>query len=79
MHDIFNLASSVMNLFKKKSGYVSEFTEFLTDLKAKHPGTEERQREGRARLWDKEPINLDSMRRVEESRVKQQAYVYQSH
>ena len=68
-----------MNLFKKKSGYVSEFTEFLTGLKTENPGIEQRQREGRARLWDKEPLNLDSLRRTEESRVKQQAYVYQSH
>ena len=68
-----------MNLFKKKSGYVSEFTEFLTDLKAKNPRIEENQRAGRARLWDKEPIDLDSMRRAQESRVKQSAYVYQSH
>ncbi len=68
-----------MNLFKKKSGYVSEFTEFLTDLKAKNPRLEESQRAGRARLWDKEPIDLDSMRRAQESRVKQGAYVYQSH
>ncbi len=68
-----------MNLFKKKSGYVSAFTEFLTDLKAKNPRLEESQRAGRARLWDKEPIDLDSMRRAQESRVKQGAYVYQSH
>ncbi len=68
-----------MNLFKKKSGYVSEFTEFLTDLKAKNPRIEEGQRAGRARLWDKEPINLDNMRRAQESRVKQSAYVHQSH
>ena len=30
-------------------------------------------------MWDKEPIDLDSMRRARESRVKQSAYVYQSH
>ena len=68
-----------MNLFKKKSGYVSEFTEFLTSLKSSDPAIEERQREGRGRLWDKEPISLDNMRRTQESRVKQQPYVYQSH
>ena len=68
-----------MNLFKKKSGYVSEFTEFLTDLKAQHPQLETGQRAGRARLWDKDPIDLDSMRRAKESRVGQSAYVYQSH
>jgi len=68
-----------MNLFKKKNAYVSEFTEFLSDLKAKNPRIEDGQRAGRARLWDKEPIDLDSQRRSQESRVKQTAYVYQSH
>ena len=68
-----------MSLFKKKSGYVSEFTEFLTDLKARHPTLEAGQRTGRARLWDKDKLNLDEMRRAKESRVQQQAYVYQSH
>ena len=68
-----------MNLFNKKSGYVSEFTQFLNDMKAKNPRIEEGQRAGRARLWDKEPQDLDSLRRARESRVKQPAYVYQSH
>ena len=67
-----------MNLFKKKSGYVSEFTQFLSDMKAKNPRIEEGQLAGRSRLWDKAPQDMDSMRRASESRVKQQAYVYQS-
>lgn len=68
-----------MNLFKKKSGYVSEFTQFLAEMKTHDTAIEEGQRTGRARLWDKEPINLDDQRRTQESRVKQSAYVYQSH
>jgi len=68
-----------MNLFKKKSGYVSEFTEFLAEMKTHDPAIEEAQQAGRARLWDKEPIDLDSQRRTKESRVQQQAYVYQNH
>jgi hypothetical protein len=48
-------------------------------MKAKNPRIEEGQLAGRSRLWDKEPQDLDSMRRAGESRVKQQAYVYQSH
>ena len=35
------------------TNYESEITQFLKDFKQSHPGTEERQREGRARLWDK--------------------------
>ena len=68
-----------MGFFSKKSGYVSEFTQFLGEMKQKNPAIEEGQRAGRARLWDKEPIDLDHVRRSQESRVLQSAYVYQSH
>jgi len=68
-----------MSWFIKKSGYVSEFTQFLGEMKQKNPAIEEGQRAGRARLWDKEAIDLDNMRRSQESRVQQSAYVYQSH
>ncbi len=66
-------------MFKKKKGYVSEFTQFLAEMKHQDPAIEEGQRSSRARLWDKEPTDLDSQRRLQESRVKQQAYVYQQH
>ena len=66
-------------MFKKKNGYVSEFTQFLAEMKNQDPAIEEGQLNGRARLWDKEPTDLDSQRRLQESRVKQQAYVYQQH
>ena len=48
-------------------------------MKKKNPAIEEGLRAGRARLWDKEPIDLDNMRRSQESRVHQSAYVYQGH
>lgn len=67
-----------MSLFKQYSRYESEITRFIKDLKEKNPQLEEQQREGRARLWDKEPIDLDARRRADESRVEQQAYVYQN-
>ena len=56
--------------------YTSEFTDFLNAMKAADPGLEAKQREGRALLWDKP---YDASRREEErdSRVAQQAYVYQ--
>lgn len=66
-----------MSLFKQ-SGYVSEMTNFLTDLKKKNPKIEEEQRQGRARLWDRPEIDLDTFEREKASRVRQQAYVYQS-
>ena len=68
-----------MAWFIKKSGYVSEFTQFLGEMKQKNPAIEEGQLAGRARLWDQQPIDLDNMRRSQESRVAQSAYVYQSH
>lgn len=58
--------------------YESEHTKFITELKAKTPGMDERQQAGRALLWDKAPLTLDEQRRNAESRVRQPAYVYQS-
>jgi hypothetical protein len=71
----FLTLSSIMS--KKQNGYVSDFTKFLTDMKQKDPKIEENQRIGRSIWWDKAPIDLDARRRAEESRIEQQAYVYQ--
>ena len=67
-----------MSLFNKQTAYVSDFTRFLAEMKQKNPQLEADQQAGRARLWDKEKLDLDEMRRAQESRVKQKAYVYQS-
>jgi len=67
-----------MKLSKQFSRYESEITGFIKELKQKNPKLEEQQRAGRALLWDKTPIDLDARQRAEESRVKQQAYVYQN-
>ena len=58
--------------------YESEFTQFLNGLKQKSPSVEQGQTDGLALLWDKAPIDLDQQRRINESRVKQQPYVYLS-
>jgi len=58
--------------------YESDHTKFIKELKAKTPGMEERQQAGRALLWDKAPLSLDEQRRVAESRLRQQAYPYQT-
>ncbi len=68
-----------MSIFKLKSGYVSDFTRFIDGLKQENPSIEADQQQGRARLWDKDKLDLDDLRRTQESRVAQQAYVYQSH
>ena len=67
-----------MGLFTKHSNYESDHTKFIKDLKEKTPGMDERQVEGRNLLWDKAPVSLDEQRRIAESRIRQQAYVYQS-
>jgi len=67
-----------MKFSKQKTAYESEITEFLKELKRKDPMLEQKQREGRAIWWDKTPIDLDARQRADASRVKQQAYVYQT-
>jgi hypothetical protein len=67
-----------MKLSKQFQLYESDHTKFIKELKAKNPGIEEGQRAGRALLWDKAPITLSEQERGNESRVKQQAYVYQN-
>ncbi len=67
-----------MSLFNKQTAYVSDFSRFLADMKQQNPKLESEQQSGRARLWDKDKLDLDEMRRTQESRVKQKAYVYQS-
>lgn len=67
-----------MKFSKQFSLYQSEATQFLNGLKQANPNLEQSQRDGRALLWDKAPIDLDNQRRANEARVKQQAYVYQT-
>jgi hypothetical protein len=67
-----------MGLFNKHAMYESEHTKFIKELKAKTPGMEERQVAGRSLLWDKAPQSLDEQRRLAESRLRQQAYPYQT-
>lgn len=56
--------------------YESEVTQFLKSLKQERPSLEAEQREGRALLWDKEPIDLEERARAQASRVAQKPYVY---
>jgi hypothetical protein len=67
-----------MKLTNQYQRYESEFTRFIKDLKQKNPKLEEEQRAGRALLWDKPSIDLDTQKQTKESSVKQQAYVYQN-
>jgi Protein of unknown function (DUF3460) len=64
-----------MPLFWKP--YKSDVTAFIEELKAKKPTLEDEQREGRAILWDRR-IDRSAEAEYSESRVPQQAYVYQT-
>ena len=67
-----------MKLSKQFQLYESDHSLFIKQLKEKNPAIEEGQREGRALLWDKAPTTLSEQDRTRDSRVKQQAYVYQN-
>src|SRR5690606_37555487 len=57
--------------------YESEITQFLKKYKTEHPDTELRQREGRARLWDKH-IDPEFQEGYRAGKVPQKPYVYQA-
>lgn len=67
-----------MKFSKQFSLYESEATHFLQSLKKANPHLEQSQRDGRALLWDKAPIDLDVTSRNKDARVAQQPYVYQN-
>lgn len=60
----------------KFTSYESEFTLFMKEFKTANPEIELKQKAGRALLWDKESTPLEEQARVEESKIKQNAYVY---
>ncbi len=67
-----------MNINNQHSNYESEFTVFLKQWKQQKPELEEKQRQGRALLWDKNTTSLDEQARRKEATIRQQAYVYQN-
>ena len=58
--------------------YVSDHTRFIDELRAKKPGLEQAQQQGRAIWWDKSPQDLALSREMDAGRVPQLAYVYQT-
>lgn len=63
-------------LFKKKN-YESDITQFIRGLLQEKPQIVDEQKKGRAMWWDRK-LDLYSLEREAESRVKQQPYVYQT-
>jgi hypothetical protein len=58
--------------------YESDHTRFIRELLEKKPELAEKQQEGRALWWDKRPQDLVEGRRMDEGRVPQAPYVYQT-
>ena len=56
--------------------YESEITKFLRSLKEQKPHLEDAQQAGRRLLWDRDPLDLDQLKRTQEVRVSQKPYVY---
>ncbi len=55
--------------------YESDITRFIKELKQERPHLEEEQGKGRSIWWDK-PQDLETARRLAQSRVAQRPYVY---
>jgi len=68
--------SKFLDEFKQQT-YESEFTKFMREFKQQRPELEAEQRESRTIWWDHKQ-DLETAKRDKESRVKQQAYVYQN-
>ncbi|MEO8249530.1 MAG: DUF3460 family protein [Burkholderiales bacterium] len=63
--------------FFRRPDYTSDTTQFIEKLRADRPGLEERQRAGRALLWDKN-VDIDAWKSWRKDRVPQKPYVYQT-
>ena len=61
----------------KDKYYESYVTKLVRELLRENPKIVEEQRKGRSLWWDKK-LDLDALKRAEESEVKQQPYVYQT-
>ena len=57
--------------------YESDATTLIRDLLNAKPHIIEEQKKGRLLWWDRK-LDRDELKRVQESRVRQQAYVYQT-
>lgn len=58
--------------------YESEHTKFIRELLERRPDLPQKQREARAIWWDKRPSELSEERRMDQGRVAQSPYVYDS-
>ena len=62
---------------KIKTGYESDATRMIRELLEVRPEIVDEQKKGRSLWWDRK-LDLDLLRREQESRVAQKGYVYQT-
>ena len=58
--------------------YVSEHTTFIRELLDAKPQLVDEQKKARERWWDKQPKDLAAEDKMDEGRVPQPGYVYQT-
>jgi hypothetical protein len=58
--------------------YESDLTKLIREMKARTPELDRDQQDGRAIWWDKQPGDLAERARMDQGRVAQPAYVYQT-
>ena len=58
--------------------YVSDHTRFIRELVAAKPDLPQQQQEGRRIWWDRTADEVNERRRMDEGRVAQKPYVYQT-
>ena len=68
----------LIDLMLPARNYESEHTKFMRALMDARPDLAQAQRQGRAIWWDKQPPDLADRRKMDEGRVAQPAYVYQT-
>lgn len=66
----------LLSLFARPH-YASDATQFIESLKARKPGLEAEQRQGRALLWDQQ-VDRQFSEQANAARVPQRPYVYQT-
>ena len=68
----------LIDLMLPARNYESEHTRFIRELMAEKPQLAAEQRKGRAIWWDKRPRDLADRRVMDQGRIPQKPYVYQS-
>ena len=58
--------------------YESDHTRFIRELMEHNPKLAQEQQKGRAIWWDKRPVDLADRKTMDQGKVSQPAYVYQT-